>query len=363
METYKIYIFGIVGLALALSALSFHLLADRKRKEVVQVKVLTLIYIYVFFFMIVFMLLIMVEFYKGPQIVLSNNDNFQLVIKEQAKSHSLGKVGAEVDKFYLDPAGNFFLELPALPQWQDVKVQNGLMAYLEKAGLETRKTNIESFMKWNPYRGVLSCILNDVSLQPYDHMMDCLSRRLLQSLSGKILSSSSSTVFEYGNPVTVQINPEFKTPLMGLLPSGVGSVLTSMVDSAEADSVEGPGYVDLSYINYLSVSILDKSKSTLDDGQVSLANYFLKNTINLSSNAEKMIAKENLMFFTSSFDFEKARFDGEVKDFRVHRWVRMIEEPDKLYIVEMAYCPGTDEDGMIWEDQKRMFESFGLLSE
>jgi hypothetical protein len=41
----------------------------------------------------------------------------------------------------------------------------------------------------------------------------------------------------------------------------------------------------------------------------------------------------------------------------------MIEEPLKLFIVEMAYCPGTDEDGTIWEDQKRMFESFGLLTE
>jgi len=178
-----------------------------------------------------------------------------------------------------------------------------------------------------------------------------------------MIRSSSSTIFEYGSPITVQINPEFKTPLTSLLLTQGEAVVDSLNDSSGTDSIEAPNYVDLSFVNYLSVSILDKSKSTLDKGQVSMANYFLKNTINLSSNAEKMIAKENLMFFTSSFDFEKARFNGETRNFRVHRWVRMIEEPFKLFIVEMAYCPGTDEDGAIWEDQKRMFESFGLLSE
>jgi hypothetical protein len=363
METYKIYIFGIVGLALALSVLSFHLLSDRKKKKVVQVKLLTLVYIYVFFFMIVFMLLIMVEFYKGPQIMLSNNDNFQLVIKEQVKFRFVDDVASEDSTVYQDPGKDFYLELPVSPGWQEAKVRNGLRAYLEKAGLETGKTNVESFIKWNPYSGVLSCILNDISVRPYDQMMGCLSKTLLQSLSGQILRSSSSTVFEYGSPITVQISPEFKTPLTSLLLTQDEVVLDSLNDSSVTDSVEAPNYVDLSFVNYLSVSVLDKSKSTLDDGQVSMANYFLKNTINLSSNAEKMIAKENLMFFTSSFDFEKARFNGEIKDFRVHRWVRMIEEPLKLFIVEMAYCPGTDENGVIWKDQKLMFESFGLLTE
>ena len=363
METYKIYIFGIVALALALAVLSFHLLADRKKKKVVQLKMWTMIYIYVFFFMIVFMLLIMIEFHKGPEIILSNNDDYQLVIKEQVGVRYVDDVASNSATLYQDPAKHFFLTLPSLPDWREAKVRNGLRAYLETAGLETGKTNVESFIKWNPYKGALSCILNDITVKPYDEMIVCLSQTILESTFGQILQSSSSTVFEYGDPITVQISPEFRTPLSSLLIPKSLAISDTIADSSNVAGAEVPEYIDLSFINYVSVSVLDKSKFDLDDEQISMTNYFLKNTINLSSNAEKMIASEKLMFFTSSFDFENARYGNESKDFRVHRWVRMIEEPQKLFIIEMAYCPGTDENGMIWKDQKLMFESFGLLTE
>jgi len=140
METYKIYIFGIVALALALAALSFHLLADKKKKKVAQVKLLAIVYVYVFFFMIVLMLLIMIEFYKGPQIVLSNKDDYNLVVKEKVDVKSYDDMDQDSDAVYLDPENKFFLSLPQSEIWQKAKIRNGLRAYLEQAGLETGQT-------------------------------------------------------------------------------------------------------------------------------------------------------------------------------------------------------------------------------
>ena len=41
----------------------------------------------------------------------------------------------------------------------------------------------------------------------------------------------------------------------------------------------------------------------------------------------------------------------------------MIEEPDKLYVLEMAYSPDTDPKRVIWNDLKLIFESFTLVNE
>ncbi|MBL4755331.1 MAG: hypothetical protein JKY52_17265 [Flavobacteriales bacterium] len=190
-----------------------------------------------------------------------------------------------------------------------------------------------------------------------------MNKTILNSSFGMMLQMSTSTIFEYGEPIIIQISPEFRTPLMSLLPPQSTDEPDSLGDSKDTLKAEAPNYVDLSFVNYFNITVLDKSKAPLDEETMSLANYFLKNTINLSSNAEKIIANEKMMLFTSSLDFQKARFAGETKDFRIHRWVRMIEESNKLYIIEMTYCPDTDEDLEIWNDQKRMFESFGLLGE
>jgi len=362
MENYKIYIFGIVALALALSVLSFHLLSDTKKKRIAEIKFLTGTYIFVFFFMIVFMLLIMIEFHRGPQIVLNNAENYQVIVKERVDVLKVEDVDTEAGN-YLDPQHCFFLSLPLSPDWREPLVRNGLRSYLEKAGLETGKKNVESFVKWNPYRGALTCVLNDISLKPYDEMMLCLTQMLMKSSYGQMLQFSTSTVFEFGDTIEVKINPEFKTPLTGTLLSKDTKVLDSLNAQLESDSLDTPNFVELTFINYLNITVLDKSQIPLSGEKITLANYFLRNAINVSANAQKIISNEKMMLFTSSFDFEKAQFEDESRDFRVHRWVRMIEEPTKLYVIEMAYCPETDVEGVIWQDQKRMFESFGILTE
>ncbi|MBL4656815.1 MAG: hypothetical protein JKX73_02360 [Flavobacteriales bacterium] len=362
METYKVYIFGIVALALALATLSFQLLTKGEKKKIAEVKFLTHIYIFVFFFMIILMLMIMVEFYRGPQIALTNNSNYQVIISERLDKVPVSDVNAEDANIYVDPDNNFYLSAPSSKSWAEPNVRNGLRAYLENAGLETGRTNVESFIKWNPYRGILSCVLNDITVKPYDDMMSCLQETLLKSTYGMMLKLSTSTLYEYGDYITVQISPDFKTPLTSLLPLQDSEILDSL-NSTMSDSNDAPKYVDLSFINYFSITVLDKTMIPVDQDKITLANYFLKNTVNLSSNAEKIISTEKMMLFTSSFDFENARIGEVTKDFQIHRWVRMIEEPDKLFIIEMAYCPETDADRKIWKDQKLMFESFTLLSE
>ena len=314
--------------------------------------------------MIIFMLLIMIQLYEGPKIILTNNEGYKITLTEKVERLNYDQV-ALLDPmvYYLDEHKSFVINLPADSLWSKPMVMNGLRAYVERAGLETNQTNVESFLKWNPYRELLSCIFVDLTMKPYIDMVACLDYTLANSSYGKMLRKSHSTLIEYGKPIEIKVNVQSGTPFNIM---GAGPVPLGKSDLASDDSTaiaEEDLRATLSFSNYFSLTILDKTSMGVDDNQMTLANYFLKNTINLTSNAARIIASENNMLFTSSFEFKGAELDGKIVDLRIQRWVRMLEEMDKLYIVEMAYSPDTDPTKVIWQDLKLIFESFIILAE
>jgi len=359
LDPIKIYGFAIITLVALLAALTWHLLVERKKQQIIKVNQNRL-YIFIVFLVIVFTLLIMMEYYKGPQITLVDKEGYEISIKEQIEHVEANKYDG--DDYYIDENKTFLFALPKTEGWSEPIIMNGLRAYIEKAGLETNKTNVESFLKWNPYRDLLKCIFVDLSVHPYLDMVQCLDRSLLNSPYGIMLKMSYSTVLEFGQPFEVEVKVNEGAPFNIFTKATSDS--SASPDSAQASEIDTTEdeYTTLSYVNYFNITVLDKSAIPMDDDQLTLANYFLKNTINLSSNAEKLIANENNMLFTSSLEFKGARFMEWSRDIKIKRWVRMLEEPDKLYILEMAYSPDTDPKKVIWNDLKLIFESFALVN-
>ncbi len=364
MDPVKIYAFCILTLLVVLVFLTWHLFSEKRRLHGIGVKKYTGVYIFILFFMIIFMLLIMIQLYEGPKIILTNSEGFKISLTENVEKLNYDQVSLlDPTVYYIDEHKSFVINLPTDSLWSKPIVMNGLRAYVERAGLETNQTNVESFLKWNPYRELLSCIFVDLTMKPYIDMVACLDYTLVNSSYGKMLRKSHSTLIEYGKPVKIEVNVQSGTPfnIMGAGPAPLGSTDPSRSDST--DSAEEDLKATLSYSNYFSLTILDKTTMNVDDNQLTLANYFLKNTINLTSNAERIIASENNMLFTSSFEFKGAELNGKTVDFRIQRWVRMLEEKEKLYILEMAYSPDTDPTLVIWKDLKLIFESFIILAE
>jgi len=365
MDPVKIYAFALITLALLLAVLTWHLLSEKKKQHLVKGKELNGVYIFIVFFMIIFMMMLVLEFYKGPQIVLKNLAGYEIVIDEE-----VDVVGEErafnlnEGEYYVDPKGAFYIKLPETEGWSKPKVMNGLRAYVEQAGMETNKTNLESFLKWNPYKDLLKCIFTDLTIKPYMEMIMCLDETLGNSPYGKMLKMSYATVLEFGKPVSVNIKIKDGTPFNIFEKKDTSN--PSKADSLKAISDDGTIEEELTvlnYVNYINITVLDKSTIPANDQKLTLANYFLKNTINLSSNAEKIIAINNNMLFTSSIEFKNAQYKDWKRDLKIQRWVRMLEEPDKIYVLEMAYSPDTDLESVIWNDLKSVFESFTLVSE
>ncbi|HIA12032.1 MAG TPA: hypothetical protein EYN69_08185 [Flavobacteriales bacterium] len=362
MDPVKIYAFCILTLIAVLIFLTWYLFSEKRRLHGIGVKRYTGVYIFILFFMIIFMLLIMIQLYEGPKIILTNDAGYKISLMENVERLNYDQV-ALLDPaiYYIDKHKSFLIDLPTEPLWSKPVVMNGLRAYVERAGLETSQTNVESFLKWNPFRELLSCIFVDLIMKPYLEMVACLDYTLMNSTYGKMLRNSHSTLIKYGEPINIKVNVESGMPfdILGTGTPPSGSRSSSSADTTATEEVK----VTLSYSNYFSITILDKTTLDVDDNQLTLANYFLKNTINLSSNVERIIASENNMLFTSSVEFEDAEIDGKISDFQIQRWVRMLEGKDKLYILELAYSPDTDPTTAIWKDLKLIFESFIILAE
>ncbi|PCH96526.1 MAG: hypothetical protein COB85_03450 [Bacteroidetes bacterium] len=359
MDPVKIYALCILTLITVLIFLTWHLFSEKRRLHGIGVKKYTGVYIFILFFMIIFMLLIMIHLYEGPKIILANSEGYKISLTEKVEHLNYDQVALlDPTVYHVDEHKSFVVTLPLDSQWSKPIAMNGLRAYVERAGLETNQTNVESFLKWNPYREFLSCIFVDLTMKPYIDMVACLDYTLVNSTYGKMLRKSRSTLIQYGKPIKIQVNVQSGTPfnVMGAGPDALGKADSSDVADQDAKAT-------LSYSNYFSLTILDKTAMEADNNKLTLANYFLKNTINLTSNAERIIASENNMLFTSSFEFKGAEMEGKTIDLRIQRWVRMLEEQDKLYILELAYSPDTDPGKLIWKDLKLIFESFIILAE
>ncbi|MFH1321798.1 MAG: hypothetical protein ABII90_14255 [Bacteroidota bacterium] len=379
MDLLKVYIlFAIVILSFIVALITSlgqtnKLLAEEKDRNLTSVRKLNAVYIFIIFFMVILLLLIIKDFYQGPMITLTNKDNYKVTIKEKIEKINVKDISSDDQrKMYTDELEKFCFILPSDTGWSKPRIMSGLRAYLEKTGLETNKANIESFLNWNPYTEMLQCVFSDLRLKPYDDILDCLDKSLTESPYGKMLKLSLLTQTEYGKSVKIKIKNRYTSPFFVF--EHKNQTVNSTLDSIPALPGQNAPFTDeyatLNFTNYFNVVVLDKTKIKKDDNKLTLANYFLNNTINFASNLENIIASENNILFTSSFNFENAilfqshnpNMEKKPLDLRIYRWVRMIEEPDLLYIIEMAYSPETDITSNIWSDLKTMFESFALLS-
>ena len=336
----------------------------------------------------------MMEFYQGPVITLSNKDNYQITVKEKVETESV-EYASNLDStlIYIDDNHGFYFALPRNSDWSKPKTMNGLMAYMEKTGLETNKANAELYLRWNPYREVLQCVFADLKMNPYEEILICFDKTMRESAYGNMMRLSYSTQIEYGKPIEIKITNTGSSPfsLFSRKGSSQKSLQTSEnqndsiqnnPDPALKDLSEGIAMTSLNFINYFNVTVFDKTQIPEGDNRFTIANYFLQNTVNLASNVEKIIASEDNILLAFSFNLENAIFSvpnllsgaeaspqmsgeqvkKEAQDITIHRWGRMIEDSERLYILEMAYSPETDDEmSSIWNDLRTTFESFTVL--
>ena len=318
-------------------------------------------YVGLIFMVVFFSLLIMVEHYQGSNYELTNKDGYSVIIREKIQSiNPEDAIGLEDKGYYVDPHAGFYVTRPEDSLWVEPKKLKGLKAYLKNANLEGNKTNIESFLKWNRYSKLLECVFEDITMHPYNEMLFCLEQSLLFSEIGPALHSSQSILFNHNQQMDLEVTTTGPNPFSVHQIRGKDLMKLVGKDKEKSKSLDKrPNTTAISFNNYFNVSVLDKSN--LQSNVSDLSTYLLKHTLNFASEADQLIASEGNILFTSSFTFENASYLGQTSKFRINRWVRFIEESDRLYILELVYSPDTDASNNIWKDMRLLFESFGKI--
>ena len=117
MNFIMVYTFAIIILVWILVILTSRLLSGRKKHSVLNIRKFNAVYVFILFFMIIFMLLIMMEFYQGPVITLTNKDNFQIIVKEKVETESVEHAyPLDSDIVYIDDKHGFYEKPSPVPQ-------------------------------------------------------------------------------------------------------------------------------------------------------------------------------------------------------------------------------------------------------
>jgi len=363
LEPLYYYSGSLIILAILLGYLTFRIFTHKDQLGVGATRALNATYVGLIFMVIIFSMLIMVEHYQGSNYELTNKDGYSVVIREKIKKiHPEDAIDLTDENYYVDPHAGFYVTLPEDSLWIEPKKLKGMKAYLKNANLEGNKTNIQSFLKWNRYSKLLECVFEDITMHPYNEMLFCLEQSLLFSEIGPALHSSQSILFTHTTNIDLEIVTTGPNPFSVHQLRGKDLMKLVGKDKEKAEKQEQrPNTTQISFNNYFNVTVLDKSN--LQHSVSDLSAYLLKHTLNFASEADQLIASEGNVLFTSSFTFENARYQGNIEKFRINRWVRFIEESDRLHILEMVYSPESDPENNIWKDMRLLFESFGKIGE
>lgn len=361
MEPVYFYSGTLITLAILLGYLTFRVFSHKAQLGAGATRVLNATYVGLIFMVIIFSLLIMVEHYQGSNYELTNKDGYSVIIREKIKTiHPEDAIDLVDENYYVDPHAGFYVTIPEDSLWAAPQKLKGLKAYLKNANLEGNKTNIESFLKWNRYSKLLECVFEDVTMHPYNEMLFCLEQSLLFSEIGPALHSSQSILFNHHHNIDLEIVTIGPNPFSVHQIRGKDLMKLVGKDKGKPKN-KRPNTAKISFNNYFNITVLDKSN--LQHSVSDLSTYLLKHTLNFASEADQLIASEGNVLFTSSFTFENAKYQESVNKFRINRWVRFIEDSDRLHILELVYSPDSDIDNIIWKDMRLLFESFGKIGE
>jgi len=360
MNLIGFFIIIIIGMGITLAVMTIKFLVDQKRRGKSDLHRINGLYIYILCSIVVSVLFVLKEVSRGATITLANKNNLAITInKNIERIRSVDLNTNDSNNFYFDEQEGFSFRIPQTIGWNKPTKISGLGAYMEKVAFETNMNSIESFLKSRVNSELLECIFNDPGIKPVYDIHSCVGKQISNGMLGRLLSACHSTSVKHGITTVIDIREKSSTPIDEFFTDNDSTVSDSV---SFVSNESGDQYVSsLSYVNYFNVTVINKEQIEELQNQFTLANYFVSSASYLTDNIENIIADEKNWLFTANLEFNDVKIADTTSDFIINRWVRMIDDNGKLYVIEMAYSPETDKDGELWKDLKATFESFKLV--
>jgi len=288
-------------------------------------------------FTVVFILYVIAPRFKTTELTLSIKD-YKLAVKTtQLEKLKIMEFGPP-ESLYVDTIEGVVFNLPIEDIWKDPEKFYDLNSLFERKKI----AKIESEAKWYP-------------------------ELLVRSPLGKMIQESHSIRIASKEVVRIEYDDSTYDELFHQQAEGLKELMLSdsiLIDSATIKEFKRSffAYQGIDYSNEIVIHIYDKKDLSGFPINISLASLFLEMTESFGYGVERIKANDEVIFASGSGIVENIKVDGKRIDFYAYRWILMTETRERFYMVEIGFSPQARNSIRAWEDLRRMFESFRVIS-
>ncbi len=241
---------------------------------------------------------------------------------------------------FMDNKLGFALTRPQLKNWKNPEYLNH-KDYLIKTGLiqEEQWPNIEAGAQVMPF--------------------------------GKMLTQSETVLFQYGEPIKINFTDNSTTELIEKHLERMSQFYISQgekpLSEEEAKKLREElfyGNLDLSnmvFSNSFVVQVLDKSLALKSPIEPNLPNLFAAIQRTIFEPLDQLISNKDSILWGSTNKIKHIKIGMEEQDITIYRMNRMLENEDSFYQLQIQWAPESKAAISIWEELKKMFETFKLI--
>lgn len=240
----------------------------------------------------------------------------------------------DLERYYVDSLRGFSFERPDSGSWSDPEHIEGFDAFIDAKSLtvppEVRE-QMASLIRFHP-----------------------LGRMMQRMLVVRLTS---------GAPILVEITDETSNETLDLMIEVIREEAAKKGENIDDEFIKrvrrnALGFESFNFSNEFTVTILEKRYAKGAPIKLTLPGLFLAIVGQFGLSVDKLVADESTILAGATFDLERVKIDGRLKDLRVDRWMLMMERAEQYYLIEVAYSPQTSDSVEVWNQLRDMMNTF-----
>ncbi|MDN3670500.1 hypothetical protein QWY93_14350 [Echinicola jeungdonensis] len=188
---------------------------------------------------------------------------------------------------------------------------------------------------------------------------------------GKMLTESETVLFQYGESIKINFTENSTTELIDKHLERLSNFYVSHgekpLSEEEAKKLREDlfyGQLDLSkmvFSNSFVVQVLDKNLALKSPIEPNLPNLFAAIQRTIFEPLDQLISNKASILWGSTNKIKHIKIEEEEQDITIYRMNRMLENEGNFYQLQIQWSPESKAAISIWEELKKMFETFKLI--
>ena len=186
---------------------------------------------------------------------------------------------------------------------------------------------------------------------------------------GNMVASSKNVFFQFGKNIEIEFTEATTRP-------EIENIIAKRIQAAREFEHREPsqdeiaqfrktivmegGPVKINFGVSLNVSVLNKE--VIPGVKVNLPNLFQEILGQTRESINQLKAEDNSIICITQTSFLNVKVNGTLENFMIYRTYKMIESKDKIYILQIQWAPQSESAPEVWEELKKMMESFEMIS-